>query len=192
MNTRNIREPGPARPLTDDEIERMTAAASPRDRALVWLALSAGLRIGEACSLLVGHIGSDQSVLIEAHNAKSRKSRRIYVSDRGWQELLRWLEHRPSDPAAPVFPSRKGGGCMHRGHGSRLVQALMQSAGVLGASSHSMRRTHAHGLRREAVGLEIIQRQLGHSNLTITQRYLADFPEGHREAVAALKLGRTG
>jgi site-specific recombinase XerD len=78
---------------------------------------------------------------------------------------------------------------MHRGHGSRLVQGLMEAAGVLGASSHSLRRSHAHRLRDQGADLMVIKVQLGHSSISVTEKYMAVYPREQRETVARLQLG---
>lgn len=180
---------GPARPLTADEIERLTAATSLRDRALVWLCLGGGLRVGEACSLLIGHCASDGSILIERSRAKSKKSRRVYLSGQALIHFQNWLATRPNaEPSQPVFPSRKGQGCMTACWASRLVDGLMGAAGVFGASSHSLRRSHANGLRRQGTDIMVISHQLGHASIEVTGRYLQLSPAEHKEQVERLKL----
>jgi integrase/recombinase XerD len=189
MREHLVRSKGPARALTSDEITRLTALAGPRDRALIWCCLGAGLRAGEATTLQVGHIGSDGSVLVEAQHAKSGKSRRVFLSDEALVHLRAWTDLHPlrHDFRAPLFPSRKGGAPIKSG--SQLVEQLMLRAGVLGASSHSLRRTHATGLRDQGADLLVVRAQLGHSSIAVTERYLQFFPAEQRESVRKLKLG---
>ena len=52
-----------------------------------------------------------------------------------------------------------------------------------------MRRSHANGLRRQGVDLSTIQVQLGHSDLSVTTRYLAVSPIEHAASVMKLKFG---
>jgi integrase/recombinase XerD len=178
---------GPARPLLPEEIGRLTHAASPRDRAILWCCLGAGLRISEACKLRVGDLGSDGSILIDARHAKSRKPRRVYLSEEAKPYVLAWLEQRGShDPKAPLFPSRKGGTPIQSG--SQLVEQLMARAGIYGASSHSLRRTHATGLRDQGADLQVVKTQLGHSGIQVTETYLEFYPRRHREQVESLTL----
>lgn len=189
MGSRPFRGKGAARALTTEEIARLTQAASPRDRGLIWCCLGAGLRVGEATTLLVGHVGSDGSLLIEARHAKSRRSRRAYLSDEALEHLQRWLAQHPDgrNPRAALFPSRKGGGPVKSG--SQLVEQLLERAAVSGASSHSLRRTHATGLRDQGADLLVVRAQLGHASIAVTQRYLEFYPHQHRESVRKLTLG---
>lgn len=178
---------GPARPLTAHEIARLTDVASLRDRALVWCCLGAGLRVGEACSLTAGSIDLDGSVLVEARKAKSRKSRRIYLSDEALVHLRAWMATLESSvPSQPLFPSRKGGGQIRSG--SQLVEQLMLRCGIAGASSHSLRRSHATGLRDQGSDLLIARAQLGHVSIATTDLYLQAYPRQQREEVKRLKL----
>ena len=178
---------GPARPLTGHEIARLTAAASLRDRALVWCCLGGGLRVGEACSLTVGAVDPDGSILIEASKAKSRRSRRVFLSDEALVHMHAWMATlRSHDVGRPLFPSRKGRG--HIKSGSQLVEQLMRRCGICGASSHSLRRTHATGLREQGSDLLIARAQLGHSTIATTELYLQVFQRHQREEVKRLKL----
>lgn len=175
---------GPARPLLPEEVWRLLGVASPRDRALIWCCLGAALRVGEACKLRRGDVGSDGSLLIERSHAKSKKSRHVYLSPQGRQALQEWTQSLPDDPGAPLFPSRKGGG--HIRLGSRLIDTLMEKAGIRGASSHSLRRTHATRLRDNTADLQSIKAQLGHSSIAITERYMEVYPHRQRADVEGL------
>lgn len=165
---------GPARELTTPEIERLTkCTSSPRDLALIWLCLGGGLRIGEACSMTRARLGSDGSVLVEASLAKSGRSRRCYLTPQATRHLKVYLDSRKDDTSEALFPSRSGGGCMTANWGVRLVERLLEEAGIVGASSHSLRRTHANTCRRNGIDITIISSQLGHSSLSTTAMYLS-------------------
>lgn len=178
---------GPARPLTGHEIARLTAAASLRDRALIWCCLGGGLRIGEACSLTIGAVDPEGSILIEARKTKSRKTRRVFLSDEGLFHLHAWMATLKSpEPSQPLFPSRKG--AQHIKSGSQLVEQLILRCGIHGASSHSLRRTHATGLRDQGSDLLIARAQLGHASIATTEIYLQAYPYKQRGEVKRLKL----
>lgn len=178
---------GPARPLTQDEIRRLLAVASPRDTAIIWCCLGAGLRVGEACRLLVGQLDPSGSIVVDKHSAKSRKTRTVYLSGEAKPYVLAWLEERgTSNPHAPLFPSRKGGSPIRSG--SQLIEQPMLKAGIFGASSHSLRRTHATGLRDQGADIQVVKTQLGHSGIQVTETYLEFYPRRHREQVESLRL----
>jgi integrase/recombinase XerD len=182
---------GKARELTPEEIERLTAATTnPRDRALLWLCIGGGLRVGESCSLTVGRFGSDGSVLIEKSLAKSGRSRRCYVAPRALEYVRAYLATRSDlHPAAPLFPSRSGGGCMTANWGVRLVARLFEAAGIQGATSHSLRRTHANTLNRSGTNILVIQGQLGHRRLNTTAEYLSVSETERSRALSGVHFG---
>ena len=70
----------------------------------------------------------------------------------------------------------------------KILARMFEQAAVDGASSHSMRRTHANNLRRSGADLKIIQEQLGHSSLAITERYFDVDPLEKRAALAKLRF----
>jgi integrase/recombinase XerD len=184
---------GPARELTKAEIKRLTLCIdgrhAARDRALVHLCLGAGLRISEACSLRVEDVEAGNTLVVQAHNAKSGKARRVYLSEEAQRYVSEYLAERGSCAhGAPLLLSQKGSH-MHAGYAVRLFKRLAEQAAVKGATSHSMRRTHANSLRRNGVQLIVIQIQLGHQHLETTSRYLSASPEEHAAAIAGLKYG---
>lgn len=181
---------GQARELTPAEIEHLTAVTTDlRDRALLWLCIGAGLRVGEACSLTIGRIGSDGSVLIERSRAKSKKSRRCFVAPRAKTYVLEYLATRPNArPEEPLFPSNHGGGHMTANWGVRLVKELFEAAGIVGATSHSLRRTHANTVYRQCLDVLVIQGQLGHASLDTTVRYLDTSAVKRSGVVANIKF----
>ena len=180
---------GPARELTPDEIARLTKCCGTRDRALVWLCLGGGLRIGEAASLRLTDVASDGSVLVEASRAKSRRSRRVYLVPEARKHLAAWLAERPTDRAsAALFPGRDRSHGLHPNWAVQHVQALLRGAGIEGATSHSLRRSHANTLRRHGVDLVVIQGQLGHSSLATTAVYMGASEVERSAAVSRIRF----
>ncbi len=180
-----------ARPLLPREVLALDRAASPRDRALLWCCLGAGLRAAESANLRCGDVGLDGSVLVR--DGKGGVPREVYLTGQGLEAVNQWrvtLEFQGPDD--PLFPSRKTRGGkpspMLATTVVSLCQDLMGDAGIVNASSHSLRRTHAQGLERMGVGVRTIQRQLGHRHIHTTEIYLSKNPIGHRDAVRALEF----
>jgi len=180
---------GQARELTPEEVERLTKCCGTRDRALVWLCLGGGLRVSEAVHMRREHVSSDGSVLVEGSTAKSRETRRVWLTPQARKHLAAYLLERGSAPAsAPLFPSRSGGGHMHPNWACRLVDGLLKAAGVDGATSHSLRRTHANTLRRQGVDVVVIKDQLGHASLATTAAYLSASALERAETLARIRF----
>ncbi len=70
----------------------------------------------------------------------------------------------------------------------QLVDKMLKDGGIANASSHSMRRTHANTLRCNGADLMVIKEQLGHSSLSVTQRYFETDPLEVQAAVDRLRF----
>jgi len=180
-----------ARRLLDREIARLTEGCTARDRAIVWCCLGAGLRAAETAAVRLGDLGRDGSLLVRC--GKGGDARLVYLTA---QALEAVTQHRATLEAVgdldPLFPSRKRRkgllSPMRAGSAVDLINRLMRERGIANASSHSLRRTHAQSLEERGTSMRIIQRQLGHKHLTTTERYLAQQPPGHRQAVRELEF----
>lgn len=154
--------------------------------------LGAGLRAAEAAALCVSDVGRDGSLLVRA--GKGDQPRIVYLTGQALEAVIAWLvtlEHQESHH--PLFPSRKRRSgqpsAMRADTVVQLVAQLMAQVGIANASSHSLRRTHACGLRdRAGADLLVIRQQLGHSSIAVTQIYLARTPADHRERVRGLEF----
>jgi len=122
-----------------------------------------------------------------ANNAK--RSRTVAVSKQAVKHLQEYLDSltaRPR-PAAPLFPSQtRPRRPMTSTNAIMILRRMFLAAGVENASSHSLRRTHANTLRRNGVDLKVIQEQLGHSSLAITERYFDVDPLEQQRAIDQL------
>jgi integrase/recombinase XerD len=173
--------------LTQLETHRLAHETDARERAFLWLGLGAGLRVGEICGLKRSYIASDLSIEVPKKLAKSDRTRRVYLSQAAKLYLQLYLDQVPhSAPDEPLFPSRTGGGHMKPSWGSRYVQAIFQRCGITGASSHSLRRTHANGLRLQGSDILVIKQQLGHASIQTTEEYLELMPAEQPEEVERL------
>lgn len=174
--------------LTPHETQRLAAGCDTRERAFFWLGLGAGLRVGEICGLKRAYIASDLSIEIPRKLAKSDRTRRVYLSSAAKLFLAAYLDQHPGSPGEPLFPSRTRGGHMKPSWGSRLVGQILERCDVTGASSHSLRRTHANGLRLQGSDILVIKQQLGHSSIQTTEEYLELMPAEQPQEVERLEV----
>jgi integrase/recombinase XerD len=114
------------------------------------------------------------------------------MDDWGFEHLSRWLEHRIQLPVGPLFciidgPTR---GRTWRSTAVRgELRKLAAQAGVRRRfAPHQPRHAHAVELAREGVPLNIIQRQLGHTDLGTTSTCLQGIDPS--EIVNAVHSGR--
>ena len=167
-----------------EELERLLGAidtSTPvglRDRAILELLFSGGLRVSELVNLDRDHINLDRKEFMV--RGKGQKDRPIFISDAaaGWIE--RYLEAR-KDNYRPLFVHLSGSKSeLDEGEYTRLtvrsVQRLVQRYARLAGitkrvTPHTLRHTFATDLLINGADLRSVQSLLGHANVSTTQIY---------------------
>lgn len=156
--------------LSEEQVLAMLhAESSPRNRVLLRVLYSSGLRVSEAVSLRWRDVQArDEGVQLTVHG-KGGKTRAVRLSSAVSEQLLGLREDASDD--APVFTSRKGGSLDTR-QVHRIVRAAGERVGVEGVSPHWLRHAHAsHALERGAP-IHLVQATLGHASVATTGVYL--------------------
>jgi site-specific recombinase XerD len=141
-----------------------------RLRGLIVVLWRGGLRVQEALALTENDLDPRRgSVLVRC--GKGGKRREVGMDDWGWDQLQPWLRSRLELPAGPLFcvidgPTRG------RPWSQAAARVELRRHAAQANAPHQLRHAHAIELAREGVALNIIQRQLGHSNLGTTSIYL--------------------
>ena len=157
---------------------RVVAAPDPRSRAIIELFLQTGVRVSEVAKLTRedAALAEDQGLpaigSLRVHG-KGRKERTITLNSRACEALSAYLAtHADVERGAPLIASKRGGRLTARSI-QRLVRTLMNSAGIAGASVHTLRHTFATHTVRKGTNLRVVQEALGHSSLQTTSRYVS-------------------
>jgi len=170
--------------LNEEELARMFAQpdlntlAGVRDRAILELLFSSGLRVSELVGLNRDHINLKRREFMV--RGKGQKDRPIFIS----QEAATWVEHyleKRDDTAKPLFVRYSGTkkvdltGNFHR-LTARSVQRLVARYALLAGitkhvSPHTLRHSFATDLLMNGADLRSVQAMLGHSNIATTQIY---------------------
>jgi integrase len=146
-----------------------------RIRALVAVLWRGGLRISEALALAETDVDERRGSVLVRHG-KGDKRREVGMDEWGFEQLASWLEHRVGLPVGPLFcvidgPTR--GRMWSATAARRELRGLADDAGIRRRfAPHQLRHAHAVELSREGVAVNIIQRQLGHTDLGTTATYL--------------------
>jgi integrase/recombinase XerC len=149
--------------------------AGLRDRAMLEMVYSAGLRVSELVGLNWDDV--DRDVQLLRVRGKGRKERVVPFGDRALAALAAYQAQIPQlcprrlcDPK-PVFLNRRGKRLTTRSV-ARLVDHYVISAGIATkASPHALRHSFATHLLNAGADLRAIQELLGHRSLSTTQRY---------------------
>jgi site-specific recombinase XerD len=170
--------------LTREELARMfdqpniETESGLRDRAILGLLFSSGLRVSELVSLDRDHINLKRREFMV--RGKGQKDRPIFISPEAAEWIQRYLDRR-DDNTRPLFIRYSGrksvdlSGNFHR-LTVRSVQRLVSRYALLAGitkriSPHSMRHSFATDLLMNGADLRSVQAMLGHSNIATTQIY---------------------
>lgn len=156
--------------------------AGVRDRAMLEVLYSCGLRVSE----LVGLNWGDIDVTLEVVRVKGKgdKERIVPIGKKALEALHRYKEQipvliaekrrnslPPLSPMTPVFLNCRGDRLTTRSV-ARLVTGYARGCGIaLKTSPHALRHTFATHLLDAGADLRAIQELLGHSSLSTTQKY---------------------
>jgi len=165
--------------LTPEEVQRLLASFSHRpegirNRALIAVLYRTGLRINEALTLYPKDLDLERGA-IRVLNGKGGKSRMVGVDPGAIAMLKAWLDARATlglNGTHSVF-------CMRHGQLIRteyirvMLPRFARRAGIeKRVHAHGLRHTHAAELRAEGMDIGLISKQLGHSSIATTARYL--------------------
>lgn len=170
--------------LDEDELERLFAQpdlsklAGMRDRAILELLFSSGLRVSELVGLDRDHINLKRREFMV--RGKGQKDRPIFISAEAAEWMQKYLDMR-KDNTKPLFIRFAGNkkvdltGNFHR-LTARSVQRLVAHYALLAGitkhvSPHTLRHSFATNLLMNGADLRSVQAMLGHSNIATTQIY---------------------
>jgi site-specific recombinase XerD len=186
----------PADPPTVEEIVAVLRDTADdrhgwRIRAMIVVLWRAGLRVQEALTLAEHDLDQRRGSIL-VRRGKGGRRREVGMDDWGWELLRPWLSARAELPVGPLFCIIDGRTCGRAWSAAAVrseLRGLAAGAGVRRRfAPHQLRHAHALELAREGVPLNIIQRQLGHTNLGTTSIYLQGIdPE---EIIATVRTRR--
>ncbi len=191
--------------LEREQVERLvtmpdtTKEDGVRDRAILELLFSTGLRVSELVSL------NHKQINIERREfgviGKGKKARIVFISDRAADWVDRYLQMRV-DVWKPLF-IRYSGMVIEEDEGEkmrltvrsveRIVKKYVQEARLpVDATVHTMRHSFATDLLTNGADLRSVQEMLGHKNIATTQIYTHITNKQLRDVHKAFHSGNKG
>jgi site-specific recombinase XerD len=166
--------------LTEAETERLLAQPNQRyfgphrDYLYMRLMLKAGLRASEATAFPKRHVDL-MSGKLTVRDGKGAKDRTLWVGEDMLGQLQEWMDRRREEaqPSEFLLPTRKGTE-VATSHLRRSVKRYARKAGIDDVdrvSPHTLRHTFATRLYRETSNIRMVQKALGHSDLSTTMIY---------------------
>jgi integrase/recombinase XerC len=141
-----------------------------RDRAILELLYSSGLRVSELTGLNIGEI--DLSGGMVRVMGKGGKERIVPVGSRAAEALQVYLEQRDdAGPRDALFLNTRGGRINRRSVARIVDSHVLRIAAFKRISPHTLRHTFATHMLEGGADLRSIQELLGHASLSTTQKY---------------------
>ena len=142
-----------------------------RDKAVLELLYSSGLRVSELTMLDINDIDITESVM--RVKGKGKKERILPIGMKALEAMKNYLSERISKKkkSQSLFLNRRGGRLTQRSI-RRIVVKYGRMIALKGClSPHVLRHTFATHLLHSGADLRSIQELLGHSSLSTTQKY---------------------
>lgn len=171
--------------LNEEELERLfnipklDTKSGLRDRAILELLYSSGLRVSELTGLNRDHINLKRREFMV--RGKGQKDRPIFISESASWWLQKYLDKRDDNaPALFIQYSGKSSSTDNSGSYRRLtprsVQRMVSKSALLAGitkhvSPHTLRHSFATDILMNGGDLRSVQALLGHSNISTTQIY---------------------
>jgi site-specific recombinase XerD len=169
--------------LTSEEASALINAADQdrwegrRDRAMLTLAIHAGLRVSELIAVNRADValGTGAHVRVEG---KGRKQRTVPLTKDAQAVLSVWLHERQGRPQDPLFSTRTGRrltrDAVERRVATHATTAAQRCPSLAGkrVHPHALRHSCAMSLLQAHVDSTVIALWLGHADTSSTQQYI--------------------
>ncbi|RPA28080.1 tyrosine recombinase XerC [Shewanella frigidimarina] len=146
---------------------------SLRDKAIMELFYSSGLRLAELASLDCVDIKFDQSEVKVM--GKGSKQRVVPIGQVALTAIKTWLNCRNQLPCVEagdaLFVSSQGKRLSHRSIQARMAKWGQEQAMAVKVHPHKLRHSFATHMLESSQDLRAVQELLGHANLSTTQIY---------------------
>ncbi|MDR1032726.1 MAG: tyrosine-type recombinase/integrase [Candidatus Nomurabacteria bacterium] len=159
---------------------KVNSKASLRDKALIELLFSSGLRVSELIGLNRDHINLERREFVV--RGKGGKDRPVFISETATKAIKEYLANRQDELPVLFVNNSKNAPGTHKTDGNhrrlttrsvqRIVQKYAKLAGITKhVSPHTMRHSFATDLLMNGADIRSVQSMLGHSDISTTQIY---------------------
>lgn len=143
-----------------------------RDKAILELFYSSGLRLAELASLTLSSLNIDEAFVTVL--GKGNKTRTVPIGSKAVVAIQNWLQHRHSvstGHSVALFISKQGKAITHRSIQLRVNHWQAEQGISQRVHPHKLRHSVASHLLQSSGDLRAVQEFLGHSDISSTQVY---------------------
>ncbi|MCB1111847.1 MAG: site-specific tyrosine recombinase XerD [Chlamydiales bacterium] len=164
--------------LSPEEVNRLLlqpdvgTASGARDKAILEVLYSSGLRVSEVCTLGIYNV-DDNFVRVKG---KGSKERLVPIGRKAIEAIDYYLAsyrcHHDSEKNSALFVSHKGKP-IDRTYIWKMIKEYAKQAGITkNISPHTLRHSFATHLLDNGADLRVIQEMMGHASISSTDRYM--------------------
>lgn len=177
----------PIQPITIQEVKKMINKCPPdlqgvRDKAILLTLVDTGIRASELLQLNLDDFNQVQGSLLIRHG-KGDKTRKVYMGKQTRKLIRSYLSQR-TDSADALFVSMDNKARLTYAGLRWIIINRSKQARVKARGVHTFRRLYALTMLRNGVDVITLSRLMGHSDLQVLRRYLAQTDDDLREAHA--------
>ena len=151
-----------------------------RDRALFLFLLDTGARAREACNMNIKDVDLNTGAVMIRYG-KGGKSRMVFIGRTTRRAMRGYLRQR-QDSSPALFVSKDEERLTYDGLRQLLERRAKRAKLSNKPKLHGFRRAFALNMLRSGVDIFVLQRLMGHSDLQVLRRYLAQNDEDNQLA----------
>jgi len=157
-------------PFSSVELDAIRSACrTKKERAIVEVLLSTGVRVSELCTICISDINFD-TLSIKVREGKGSKQRTAFMNELAKKHLLDYLADRDVNGDYLFYNKKKDP--LNPGGVRFILKTLEERAGITNVHPHRFRRTFATGLANRGMEIQEIGKLLGHANINTTMEYV--------------------
>ncbi len=162
--------------LTEKEVKQLIASATnDRDRAMLVTLYVTGMRVSELCELEWRNVNTETQT-ISFLSAKGKKTIVQRVTAEIFWNALSAIKPIGVAQTAKAFTSRDENSITRQGVHSIVAQCAKLAGITKAVSPHWLRHAKASHSLSNGCSIALVSRDLGHSSVAITSRYLHALP----------------
>ncbi len=172
-------QPGETEELLEYSSEQISPILERRDKAILEVLYSTGMRVFELVNARMEDLSADLSVIKVL--GKRRKERFVYLGEEAKKALQGYLEVRSNGGDSEIFLNQRGKKLTTRGVRYILNERRRRMGFQKKVTPHKFRHTFATDLLDAGADIRAVQELLGHNSLSSTQVYLSVSKEKIKE-----------